>query len=50
MKLTLEEKLQNVKLHVDDGVPLFEIVVVEIGLNPPIFPSFSKKSFLLAFQ
>lgn len=25
MKLTLEEKLQNVKLHVDDGVPLFEI-------------------------
>lgn len=25
MKLTLEDKLQNVKLHVDEGVPLFEI-------------------------
>lgn len=25
MKLTLEEKLRNVKLHVDDGVPLYEI-------------------------
>ena len=25
MKLTLEEKLQNVKLHVNEEVPLFEI-------------------------
>lgn len=25
MKLTLEEKLGNVKLHIEDGVPLYEI-------------------------
>ena len=25
MKLTLEEKLENVKLHIEDGVPLCEI-------------------------
>lgn len=25
MKLTLEEKLRNAKLHVDEGVPLYEI-------------------------
>lgn len=25
MKLTLEEKLKNVKLHIEDGVPLYEI-------------------------
>ena len=25
MKLTLEEKLENVKLHIEDGVPLYEI-------------------------
>ncbi len=25
MKLTLEEKLMNIKLHIDDGVPLYEI-------------------------
>ena len=25
MKTTLEEKLINVKLHVDDGIPLYEI-------------------------
>ncbi len=25
MKLTLEEKIENVKLHIEDGVPLYEI-------------------------
>lgn len=25
MKLTLEEKLENVKLQIEDGVPLYEI-------------------------
>ncbi len=25
MKLTLEEKLENVKLHIEDEVPLYEI-------------------------
>lgn len=25
MKLTLEEKLINVKFHINDGIPLFEI-------------------------
>lgn len=25
MKLTLEEKLENVKLHIEDGVPFYEI-------------------------
>ncbi len=31
-KLTLEEKLRNVKLHVDDGVPLYEVQRMK-GLN-----------------
>lgn len=25
MKLTLEEKLENVKLHIEDGVPPYKI-------------------------
>ena len=27
MKLTLEEKLENVKLHIEDGVPLYSSIL-----------------------